>query len=102
MTSILPQPPSEPEKPVYSTERPVRRLTLPKSIVDALGGKGAPKRLWALLRDVLTLVLIDVPWIAANRHVIVQRVLEPHTLVYGDCDCDEQSDVSRETFQEEA
>lgn len=77
---------------VRALARLVTQITRPNSLSGLLEGTGAPSRLWALLRDGVEVLAVAIPWIAANRHVLVERALEPRSLRRGDCNCDELED----------
>jgi hypothetical protein len=73
---------------VSTSTRPSNRDTRPNPVRNALGGRGVAARIMALVRDVLHVVIIDIPAVASNSRAIVLRVLEPHS----ECDCDSEDD----------
>lgn len=69
--------------------RPVERITLPKHLSDALGGKVVAILLIRALKAAVGVLLVDLPWIAYNRHAIAELLMRSGSdaMAPSDCDC---------------
>lgn len=77
-------PPEWLTSPVRTLMRTCNRITHPLTRTDALEGRGRLLRLMALGRDLLHVLIIDIPTVAANNRAIALRAIEPDP----ECDCD--------------